>query len=60
VLFRSDHSSFTGAVALADPTILFTQNDGAIVADPLSFVDPDAQRLAAGENLGGLTFEACP
>ncbi|GEM_PF-3179759 len=52
--------SFEGAIAAVDPSISFTDEPGAVVADPVDFVDPSASQLVAGEGLGGLTFEACP
>ncbi len=52
--------SFVGALALADPTITFTQEAGAVVADPLEFVDSAMRALVVGEGLGGVVFEACP
>lgn len=55
-----ESGNFRTAMMAVDPEITFTQEEGAVVADPITSIDPATEQLLRGEGIGGVTFEACP
>jgi len=54
------NGDLVGAMQRIDPTIVFSEEDGALIVDPVDIVDPATRSMALGEGIGGLTFEVCP